>query len=207
MGLIEIILIGIALSMDAVAVSMTNGMVYKDTTRYKIIAMPLLFGIFQGLMPLIGYFAGGIFADTINNYAGLLVFLILGVIGGKMLKDGFSHQTEEVLAEEALTEETLTGEDLTKEDLTEEALTGKVLTYKTLVVQAIATSIDAFAVGIGFSAMQVSILPAVTIIAFTTAICCVGAIFIGKKFGDLLGSKSELLGGTILVLLALKALF
>lgn len=194
MGFIEIILIGIGLSMDAVAVSMTNGMVYKGTSRAKMLAMPVFFGIFQGGMPLIGYFAGGLFADVINKYAGLLVFAILGIIGGKMLKDGLSHRKEEKVKKEAGEGETL--------DCTE----GKVLTYKVLLVQAIATSIDAFAVGIGFSAMQVSILPAVTTIMVITALCCILAIWIGKKCGDILGCKSELLGGIILVVIAIRAL-
>ena len=184
MGFIEIILIGLGLSMDAVAVSMANGMAYKNTTKAKTLAMPILFGVFQGLMPLIGYFAGGLFADVISKYANILVFVILGFIGGKMLKDNLGHKVEEGVEAE-----------------------GKVLTYKTLFIQAIATSIDAFAVGIGFSAMQVSIIPAVSIIMLTTAICCLIAIFAGKKVSSLLGGKAEILGGLILVIIAVKALF
>ena len=95
MGFIEIILIGLGLSMDAVAVSMANGMAYKNTTKAKTLAMPILFGVFQGLMPLIGYFAGGLFADVISKYANILVFVILGFIGGKMLKDNLGHKDEE----------------------------------------------------------------------------------------------------------------
>lgn len=200
MGFVEIILIGIGLSMDAVAVSMTNGMVYKGTSKAKTWAMPVLFGVFQGGMPLIGYFAGGIFADTISKYAGLLVFAILGFIGGKMLKDGISHRNEEVKRRKQEIEGIGEIEVV-------EGVECKALTYKTLFVQAIATSIDAFAVGIGFSAMQVSILPAVTTIMVITAICCMLAIWIGKKCGDILGCKSELLGGIILVAIAIKALF
>lgn len=219
MGLIEIILIGIGLSMDAVAVSMTNGMVYKDAGKAKTYAMPILFGLFQGLMPLIGYFAGGLFADVISQYASILVFIILGFIGGKMLKDGIEHIKEEkeqvkekqeqknTLVDETMVDEVTTQEEVAITVEVQETEEKKELTYKMLFIQAIATSIDAFAVGIGFSAMQVDILPAASIITFTTAICSLLAIFIGKKFGDLLGSKSELLGGAILVFLAIKALF
>ena len=185
MGFIEIVLIGLGLSMDAVAVSMTNGMVYKKASKTKTLAMPVFFGVFQGLMPLIGYFAGGLFADVISKYASLLVFAILGIIGGKMLKDGLSH---------------------TKEEIAVDCRDRKVLTYKTLLIQAIATSIDAFAVGIGFSAMQISILPAITIIMITTAICCTLSILAGKKCGDILGCKSEVLGGVILMVIAVRAL-
>lgn len=193
MSLFEIILIGIGLSMDAVAVSMTNGMVYKGSSKGKTYSMPIFFGVFQGLMPLIGYFAGGLFADVISQYACFLVFAILGFIGGKMIKDGLEHIQEEKEANEQNVE-------------VEEKEEVKTLTYKMLFIQAIATSIDAFAVGIGFSVAQVNILPAVAIIGITTAICSLVAIFIGKKFGDMLGSKSEILGGTILVLIAIKAL-
>lgn len=219
MGLIEIILIGIGLSMDAVAVSMTNGMVYKDAGKAKTYAMPILFGLFQGLMPLIGYFTGGLFADVISQYASILVFIILGFIGGKMLKDGIEHIKEEkeqakekqeqknTLVDETMVDEVTTQEEVAITVEVQETEEKKELTYKMLFIQAIATSIDAFAVGIGFSAMQVDILLAAGIITFTTAICSLLAIFIGKKFGDLLGSKSELLGGAILVFLAIKALF
>lgn len=185
MGVIEIILIGLGLSMDAVAVALANGMAYKQTSKAKLLAMPILFGIFQGLMPLIGYFAGGIFAEAISQYANILVFVILGFIGGKMLKDNLGHKETE--------------EEVEVQD--------QVLTYKTLVIQAVATSIDAFAVGIGFSAIQVDILPAVTIITLTTAVCCLVAIGAGKKVRALLGGKAEVVGGIILVLIAVKALF
>ena len=180
MSTIEVIMIGLGLSMDAVAVSMTNGMVYKDATKSKIVAMPLFFGFFQGFMPLLGYYTGGIFSEILNKYAGILILIILGFIGINMLKEGFFPDKE-------------------KEDST------TILTYKLIFFQAIATSIDAFAVGIGFSAMNISILPAVCIICITTFLCSFLAIFIGKKFGDLLGKKAEILGGIILIIIATKA--
>lgn len=180
MSTIEIIMIGLCLSMDAVAVSMTNGMVYKDSTKSKIIAMPLFFGFFQGFMPLLGYYACGMFSHILNKYAGILILIILGFIGANMLKEGFSADKEE------------------KDNAT-------TLTYKLIFFQAIATSIDAFAVGIGFSAMNISILPTICIIGITTILCSFLAIFIGRKFGDLLGKKAEILGGIILITIAIKA--
>lgn len=181
MGLWEIILIGIGLSMDAATVAMTNGMVYKNPKINQNLAMPLLFGIFQGLMPFIGYFAGGLFAHFITKYADILIFVILGIIGGKMLLDGIRPEKTQ-----------------------EKPVTA--LTYKTLVLQAIATSIDAFAVGIGFSAMNVNIYYAVLIIAITTALISWAAIYIGKKFGDFFENKSQILGGIILLIIAFKAI-
>lgn len=181
MGLWEIILIGIGLSMDAATVAMTNGMVYRHPKINQDLAIPLLFGGFQGLMPLIGYFAGGLFAHLITQYANILIFIILGIIGGKMLLDGIRP-------------------DKAKEKPV------ATLTYKTLALQAIATSIDAFAVGIGFSAVQVNIYYAVLIIGITTALISWLAIYIGRRFGDLFESKSQIFGGIILLIIAFKAI-
>lgn len=179
MSLIEIILIGIGLSMDAAAVSMSNGMVYKQMSKSRELLMPITFGIFQGLMPLLGFFIGGIFAQIISKYAGIIIFLILGVIGGKMIKDGWSNETE--------------------------ASTQPVFTIKVLILQGIATSIDAFAVGVGFCAMQVEIFSAVSVIAITTFVVSFIALFLGKKFGDFLENKALIFGGVILVIIGIKS--
>lgn len=187
MGIFELILIGIGLSMDAATVSMTNGMVYKGLKNDKVIAMPLFFGGFQGLMPLLGFFLGGLVSGLITQYANILVFLILGFIGGKMLFDVYK--------------------DYKNPNEDEEELDQGTLTYKMLFIQAIATSIDAFAVGIGFSAMGIDVVTSSTIIALTTAVCSLAAIFVGKKFGSLFESKSTLIGGILLVFIAVKALF
>lgn len=184
MSLLEVVLVGIGLSMDAVAVSMSNGMVYKCADRKKLLAMPLFFGIFQALMPLAGYFAGGLFADIITKYSGIVIFLILGFIGGKMIKDGFCH------SDECECEKTS-------------------LTYKLLFAQAIATSIDAFAVGVGFAAGAMptaDIFYSVFLIGIITFLLSMWAIFIGKRFGNMLGSKAEILGGVILVIIGIKSL-
>ena len=180
MNFTDIIMIGIGLSMDAVAVSLTNGMVYRMGQDKKFM-MPVFFGIFQGLMPLLGYFTGGIFAEWLTRYSGLIIFLILGFLGAKMLKEGLSHDTEEQK------EQTL-------------------MTYGILLVQAVATSIDAFAVGIAFCTTCVSIWSSAGIICLTTFVCSLIAVLLGKKFGEFLGKKAEVFGGAILILLALKAI-
>ena len=180
MNFIDIIMIGIGLSMDAVAVSLTNGMVYRMGEDKKFM-MPVFFGVFQGLMPLLGYFTGGIFAQWITQYSGLIIFLILGFLGAKMLKEGLSSEIE------TQTEQT-------------------TMTYGILFVQAVATSIDAFAVGIAFCTACVSIWSSAAIICLTTFVCSMIAVLLGKKFGKLLGKKAEVLGGSILILLALKAI-
>lgn len=210
MTIIEIILIGIGLAMDAVAVSMTNGMVYNNLKFREYIAMPLFFGIFQALMPLIGNFAGSLFADIISKYAGIVILLILGIIGGKMLKEGIEHmgagktdvdfghnrQGHGRGQQSVKTQRQNQGSGRT---------VTKRITLNILIFQAIATSIDAFAVGVGFSAMQVNIIQAVTIIAVVTAILVTAAIIIGRRFGDLLGSRAEVFGGAILIIIGIKA--
>jgi len=182
MTTIEILLIGIGLSMDAVAVSITNGMVFRNTSKGKIIAQPLYFAVFQGIMPLLGgVLAGGIFATAVSKYSGIVVLLILGVIGGKMIKEGYSKLKEEVC-------------------------TKPLLTHKILLFQAIATSIDAFAVGIGLEILNVELIPAAALIALTTGVLVAVAIIVGKRFGNYLGCKAEMLGGVILVLIGIKAM-
>lgn len=181
MSVFEVLLIGAGLSMDALAVSITNRMVYKPQ-KSKLIAMPLFFGGFQALMPLIGYLAGNTFVPYFTGYSGILVFIILGFIGCKMLYDG-----------------------LRRTETTACKTTG--LTYKMLAVQAIATSIDALAVGVGFSSMRFPIIPAVIIIGATTVLCSCAALYAGKRFGGLLGNKAQIFGGVILVLIGIKALF
>lgn len=181
MGLIEITLIGVGLAMDAVAVSISNAMVFKPLRKIDYIAMILAFGIFQGIMPLLGYYAGSVFARWITRYSGIVIFLILGAIGGNMIRESFQGESSKVY-------------------------NGKSLTVGILFFQAVATSIDAFAVGVGFCAASVAILPAVCLIAVVTAVLVFGAILVGKKFGNLFENKAGFLGGLILVIIGIKGL-
>lgn len=179
MGLAEIVLVGLGLSMDAVAVTVSNSMVCSRQKERWL--MPVFFGLFQGLMPLLGYLTGSLFADLISNYAGIVVCVILVFIGGKMLVEALLHRGEEARV--------------------------VVLTLKMILIQALATSIDAFAVGVGFSALGTGIVTASALIALTTFACSLVAVLVGCKFGDLLGNKAEIFGGAILILIGVKALF
>ncbi|MCQ2548064.1 MAG: manganese efflux pump MntP family protein [Clostridia bacterium] len=181
MSIWEIILLGIGLSMDAAAISMANGMVYKNLRKIDYVNMPLFFGLSQGIMPILGYYLGTLFADFMESYSGIIVFVILVFIGGKMIWDGFHEEVEED--------------------------SDKSLNAGIIFFQAIATSIDAFAVGVGFCAMRVNIWSASSIIAISTGIISIIAILLGKKFGTLLEDKAQILGGVILVLIGIKALF
>lgn len=182
MSLLDIVFIGVGLAMDAAAVSMTNGMVYRNLRKRTYFAMPIFFGVFQALMPVLGYYTGSIFADVMERFSGIVIFLILGIIGGNMVREGISDLRSE--AESVY----------------------KVMSLKVLLFQSVATSIDAFAVGIGFSAMKVNIWMPVVMIGCITAAIVVLAILIGRKFGDMLGSRAEILGGIILIIIGLKAL-
>ena len=178
MTLMETILMGIGLAMDAVAVTMAAVMCY-NLRRVERTAMPLLFAVFQGVMPLLGYLVGSLFAGWVHRYAVLLTSAILGYIGTKMILDGWKSRNEETIELPAMT-------------------------WKLMFLQAVSTSIDAFAVGIGLLAMEVQILPAASIIAITTFACCLIALQIGARFGALLKDKAQMFGGAILLLIAIK---
>ncbi len=180
MGIPEIILIGIGLSMDACAVRMTNAMVYGQSSPKKVLAMPFFFGAFQAIMPIIGYFAGSFFADFMAKYSGIVVMLILGVLGAKMIYEGFSKHDEQKKSS---------------------------VGYATILTQSVVTSIDAFAVGVGFAAVQTDIVLASVLIGIITLAITLCSVFIGKKFGNMLGSKAEVLGGLILIAIGIKELF
>ena len=179
--IITSLLLGIGLAMDACAVSMANGLKEPNMKIRKIILIALMFGIFQGLMPFVGYLLGSAFLSKIEWIIPWVALVLLLFVGGKMLLDGIKHDEDE--------------ED---EDM-------KELTFGVLVVQAIATSIDALSVGFtiaNYSLFEASI--SVLIIAVVTFIICVAAVFIGKKFGTKLGNKAEILGGIILIFIGLE---
>ncbi|MDD2217413.1 MAG: manganese efflux pump [Eubacteriales bacterium] len=180
MTFFEVILLSIALSMDACAVAMTNGMVYNNVKKCHMAAMPIIFGLFQGAMPLLGYYTGTLFHGILEKYSGFVILAILGSIGIKMIFDGFSHKNDEKLYKPCLT-------------------------FIVLMMQAVATSIDAFAVGIAFTAMNVPILPVVLVITVVTALLVTIAIFLGKLTGGFFGSKAGILGGIILIIIGIKA--
>lgn len=176
MSIFEILLIGIGLSMDATAVSATDGMCYRLNRKQKLL-IPLAFGIFQGLMPLIGYFAGSLFIEQIQNFDHWIALILLGFIGGKMIWDGFHHEA---------------------------ACSTRPFSLGMLAMQAVATSIDALAVGLSFAAMKTNIYLSVSLIAATTFLLSLLGVCLGTKIGDKLNAKAEIFGGTILVLIGLK---
>ena len=180
MTILEIFLIGVALSMDAFAVSLSGAMFYTNLTPARSLSMPTAFGLFQGLMPVAGFYLGSLFANIINQWSGPIALVILGFIGVNMIREGLSGD-----------------EDVSK----------KELTFKILILQAIATSIDAFAVGVSFAASGAPIFKAAPIIAITTFVLSLIAVFIGGKIGEKLGEKAEIFGGVLLICIGIKSMF
>lgn len=183
MGFAELFLIGVGLSMDAFAVSVCKGLNMRGKVNFKhagVIA--LFFGGFQALMPLIGYFLGIGFEKYITKIDHWIAFLLLGFIGGKMIVEAIKEWK---------------AEDKQEEDK---------LDIKELTILAVATSIDALAVGITFAFLSVNIWSAISIIGVTTFVLSIIGVVIGNKFGSRYKSKAELAGGIILVLMGLKIL-
>lgn len=179
MGIFEILLIGIGLAMDAFAVSICKGLSMKKMNWKNAVIIALYFGVFQALMPLIGYFLGMTFESIVTTFDHWVAFALLTLIGGGMIKESFDD------------------EDDKKNDKVD---------FKTMVVLAIATSIDALAIGITFAFFDVNIVLAISIIGIITVIISVLGVKIGNRFGDKYQNKAQLMGGIILVLLGFKIL-
>lgn len=179
MQITELILIGIGLAMDAFAVTLSNLFAFKGSKNRIFWLLPVFFGIFQALMPIIGYFVGRVFVDILTKYAGIVTLLVLGYIGIKAIIDAFKNDDDEPKQ--------------------------KQLTLLLVIIQAITTSIDALMVGVSFCAESVNIWLAAGVIGITTFIIIALAIPLGKKFGNLLGSKAQILGGAILCIIGLKS--
>ena len=186
MSLLEIVVLGLALSADAFSVTISNTFAYRDERISRLALMPVFFSVFQALMPVAGYYLGGVAADVIESYAGIVTLLILGIIGGNMVREGASSIRACRNCEPAPAK-------------------GR-LTIWTLFVQAVATAIDAFAVGVSLLAQAVDLAFSVCTIGLTTAICCVIALALGRKLGTLLGDRAEILGGCGLLGIGIKAL-
>ena len=179
MGIIELILLSIGLGMDAFAVSVCKGISMKKMNWKKACIIGLYFGGFQAIMPVIGYFFGSSFESIITNIDHWIAFILLAIIGAKMIQEAFQKEEEEY-----------------NEDIS----------VKTMIVLSIATSIDALAVGITFAFLKVNLLLAITLIGTITFILSVIGTKIGNRFGDKYENNAEFLGGVILILLGIKIL-
>ena len=184
MTLLEIFLIGIGLSMDAFAVAICKGLAMPDKVDRKgSLLIALYFGVFQALMPALGWLLGSQFARYVTQMAPWIAFVLLAWIGGSMIR-----------------------ESLSKEEKEEEEM--GAVSHKELLVLAVATSIDALAVGVTFSMLElaVSIGVAVALIGCTTFVISLGGVYVGNVFGARYKGKAEFVGGAILILIGVKIL-
>lgn len=181
MNLLELFILAIGLSMDAFAVAISKGLSMKKMSFKNAIIIGVYFGIFQAGMPLIGYFLGTRFEDKITAFDHWVAFFLLGFIGINMIREALSPDDEE------------DGENIS-------------LGFKTMSVLAIATSIDALAVGVTFAFFKVNIISAVSFIGIITFTLSVLGVKIGNVFGSKYKSKAELMGGLILIGMGIKIL-
>ncbi len=182
MGLLTIFLLALGLSTDAFAVAVSNGMCSCEIRKKNAAATAIVFGFFQALMPVIGYYLGYSFYEFISRFQHWIALFLLSAIGFNMMM-------------EALTE---------RNHPEESCCSNHVFTSRNLILQGIATSIDALAAGVSFVAMQVNIVKASLLIGTTTFLCCYTGVYIGNKFGTILGIRARLFGGIILILLGIK---
>ncbi len=177
MNLIEMVTLSFALAMDAFSVSICKGMAMGRSNLKSGILLSLSFGVFQAVMPVIGYLLAYGFADKIRSIDHWIVLVILVIIGGKMIIEGLRK---------------------------EGCCVDKGLGIKETLGLSIATSIDAMAVGVGFAAIKVNLISAVCLIGVITFILCVLAFLIGKKIGMFLQNKAVIFGGLILIIIGVK---
>ena len=190
MGLIELFILAVGLSMDAFAVSICKGLSLKKVSFKQCVIVGLYFGGFQGLMPLIGYILGSQFKDYITSVDHWIAFILLTFIGLNMIRESREKDDEELNISEAAV-----GEEQEN-----------VLGFNSMVMLAIATSIDALAVGVTFAFLQVNIIPAVSFIGIITFVLSMIGVKVGNIFGSKYKSKAEFAGGVILILMGLKIL-
>lgn len=179
MEIAEIVLIGVGLAMDAFAVSICKGVSMKKMNWKKAIIVGVYFGVFQALMPVIGYFLGTTFESLVTKIDHWIAFILLVFIGANMIKETFGSECENC---------------------------NDNVHFKTMIILAIATSIDALVIGITFGFLNVNLPLATAIIGIITLVVCVIGVKIGNKFGDKYQNKAEIVGGIILILMGVKTL-
>lgn len=183
MGFLELLLIGIGLSMDAFAVAVCQGLCMPKLNMRHGCVIALFFGGFQALMPLIGWLLGSQFSAYIQSFDHWVAFVLLGFIGGNMIREALSPEEEGAAC-----------------------AVGDSLHIKQLLLMAVATSIDALAVGVTFAFLKVAILSAIVIIGCTTFVLSLCGVAVGNFFGMRYKKRAEMAGGIILLLIGTKIL-
>ena len=181
MGFLELLIIAVGVSMDAFAVSVCKGLAVSRVRPRHALKTGLWFGGFQALMPVIGYFLGVSFADLVSSVDHWIAFVLLAIIGGNMVKESFEK------------EECCTSAD-------------SDFSFRVMLAMAIATSIDALAIGVSFAFLGANIWTAVLGIGLVTGAFSAAGVYVGNIFGRKYKSKAEFVGGAILIAMGLKIL-
>lgn len=179
MGIIELLLIAVGVSMDAFAVSICKGLSSRKIRPSDALSAGLWFGGFQALMPVLGFYLGVSFADFVADVDHWIAFVLLGIIGAKMIKESFENDSCELTAG---------------------------FSWRSMLPMAVATSIDALAIGVSFAFLKVDIWWSVLMIGITTGLFSAGGVYIGNAFGCRYKSKAEFVGGAILCIMGVKIL-
>ena len=179
MGIWELFVIAVGLSMDAFAVSICKGLSAGPCRLRHMLTCGLYFGAFQALMPLIGYLMGAQFETAVKRFAPYIAFGLLAVIGANMIWESFSISKEKTSAD---------------------------FSWRAMLPLSIVTSIDALTVGVTFAMLQVNIWTAITLIGLTTCLLCSAGVKVGSIFGNRYESSAERFGGAVLILMGLKIL-
>ena len=165
------------------SVTICNLVANPKLSQARAFLMPLFFGLFQGLMPALGFYTGSLAGSFVETYSGIIALLILGFVGGKMVWDGLHEDADEI-----------------------EAARDHV-SLASILLQAVATSIDAFAVGITFAATGEAIFRNAGIIALCTFVLCLAMVAVGRRLGEHFGSRAQIIGGIVLIVIGIKSCF
>lgn len=179
--LVQAVVLGVALAMDAMAVTLSNSLCEPAMPASKKLAMPVMFALFQMAMPVAGFFGGTFIAPLIETYAGIVSLAILAFVGGKMIWEAVGELREP------------------------ESCPAGHLTYGTIFFEAIATSIDAFVVGVSLAANGANIVLYGGAIGATTLLCCLAVLAVGRRLGAHFGPRAEVAGGIVLIVIGLRA--
>ncbi len=187
MNLAEVFLIAVGLAMDAFAVSISNGIIIKNIKFQHALKFGLFFGIFQFIMPVIGWFCAKNFKEYIENFDHWIAFILLFIIGGKMFLESFKNENENVVSEK------------------------NILSFYNMIILAVATSIDALAVGVSFAFLDnaesgLNIWGASSVIGIVAFVISYTGVYLGRKIGDIIQKNAERVGGIILIAIGIKIL-
>ena len=180
-NIIESVVLGVALAMDAMAVTLSNSLCEPDMPLSKKLGMPVAFALFQMGMPILGFFGGTLIANYIDAYAGIVSLVILAFVGGKMIREAIQEMREP------------------------ETCRTSHLTWGMIGMEAVATAIDALIVGVSFAAEGKNIVLYGGMIGLTTLLCCLFVLALGRRLGERFGARAQIAGGIVLICIGLKA--